>query len=535
MSVYTAYYASGTVITGSLDMEKPTGFVQFFVPGISAADASAFRLMESHLTPKACDYVSLYGYVYDSALTAGYSLKGMPFTSDEAVTGALFGGYLSSASAATGYNFSLVKEVSAAEPAAEGTYTLSGIKTIEAGTSMTFPTYGSAAWGTMSPFVNMGFGDILWATGNLKDDGSIVSPLESGDYYQWGATAPCGESGDGAYNDNAELPTANDVAYLRSSGEWRMPSRAQFEALYNATNTSNSWETIGSTTLGRLFTSKVNGVSVFFAAAGEYLSGSTDHVGEYGRYWSTTPISGGLANYLIFNSGYVGMNDDYRTLGNSIRPVTAVPSTPRAAMDAVAGDLGKVIGQNGYIYDSATDATAAGTTAVAVITYVGSETGESSPYNHGLALAMSDANYTNDNYPWWSLSEGANRHSYQVTSDNFTVAESGLQYNSTQNTSAFPAFKAAISNNGVSAPVGCSAWFLSSGYQWNTMLTAMGSYTALSNCFSSIGGTQLLMSYWTSTERDQDRAWCYRAFDGSLVGNIQKTANEKRVRSCVAF
>ena len=266
MSVHAGYTIDGVTVTGTLNMEKPAGFVQFFVPGIAAADASAYRLMESHLTPKACDYVALAGGVNESALTAGYSLKGMAFTTDASVTGALFGGYLSTAGATTSYKFSLVKGVSAALPAAEGTYMLTGFKNIAAGTSMTFPTIASGAWGEMSPFVYLGFGDIQWATGNLKDDGTIVSPLATGDYYQWGATKKYGDDGDQCHSVAEELPASRDIASLRSSGACHMPSKAQFDALSSSSNTKSTWVAIGSA--GRLITSKVNGISLFFAAAG---------------------------------------------------------------------------------------------------------------------------------------------------------------------------------------------------------------------------------------------------------------------------
>jgi hypothetical protein len=322
MSTHAEYDISGTMVTGTLDMEKPAGFVQFFVPGIDAADAPAYRLMESHLAPKACDYVALAGGVTEAALSAGYSLKGMAFTSDASVTGALFGGYLSTAGEATEFVFSLVEGISADKPAALGTYTLVGIKNIAAGTSMTFPPYGNAAWGTMSPFVDLGFGDILWATGNLKDDGTIVSPWLTGDYYRWGATAVCGASESDCYYVEEELPASRDIADIRSSHEWHMPSKTQFEAL--TSNTKKTWVTIESTA-GRLITSKENGISLFFAAAGEYNSGSIDNLGVYGRYWSTTPATSGLVNYLILSDWHFGINDDYRTWGMQVRPVKAVP------------------------------------------------------------------------------------------------------------------------------------------------------------------------------------------------------------------
>ena len=339
MSVHAAYSISGTTVSGTLDMEKPAGFVQFFVPGIAADDAPAYRLMESHLTPKACEYVALDGGVHESALADGYSLKGMAFTSDASVTGALFGGYLSSAGATTSYKFSLVKEVSAALPAAEGTYTLVGFRNIAAGTSMTFPTIASGAWGEMSPFVDLGFGDIQWATGNLKDNGTIVSPLATGDYYQWGATAVCGASGDEYYSTNEELPASRDIASLRSSGAWHMPSKAQFDALSSSSNTKSTWVTIGSA--GRLITSKVNGISLFFPA-----------IDSYGRYWSTTPAGGNFAYYLLFNSGSIGTSDEYRYWGVPVRPITGAPTPAPAPWN---GNLSSLDGTEPSGFATATD------------------------------------------------------------------------------------------------------------------------------------------------------------------------------------
>ncbi len=393
MSVHTAYSISGTTVSGTLDMEKPAGFVQFFIP-VNAIVAPALRLMESHLTPKACDYVALAGGVTENALTAGYSLKGMAFTTDESVTGALFGGYLSTAGATTPYKFSLVRELTATKPAAVGTYTLVGIKNIAAGTSMTFPAYGDAAWGTMSPFVYLGFGDIQWATGNLKDDGTIVSPLATGDYYQWGATEVYGASGDEYYSTTEELPASRDIASLRSSGAWHMPSKAQFDALSSSSNTKSTWVTIGSA--GRLITSKVNGISLFFAAKGEYDSGSIGHVGEYGRYWSTTPESGGLANYLIFNSGSIGTNDDLRTWGMQVRPITGAPTPAPAPWN---GNLSTLNGTEPSGFATATNGmTITGTLSANV--KISIDPGATVTLNNATIDGISINNDNSNSYKW---------------------------------------------------------------------------------------------------------------------------------------
>jgi hypothetical protein len=186
--------------------------------------------------------------------------------------------------------------------------------------------------------------------------------------------------------------------------------------------------------------------------------------------------------------------------------------------------LGKVIGSNGYIYDDVAAATAAGTTAVATITYVGSATGESSPYNHGLAMALSNAN--SDNTCQWGSSESDNNHTYQASSDSF-AAESGLQYNTTHNTNYFPAFKAAIANNNTASPTGCSAWFLPTGYQLKQMITAAGGFASFSSRIN------MTITIWSSTERSHEKAWILRV-DGGW-GTTGKVTSPRNVRSALAF
>ena len=547
MSVLAAYSIDGTTVTGTLDMEKPAGFVQFFVPGIDADAAPAYRLMESNLTPKACDYVALAGDVTESALTPGYSLKGMAFTSDASVTGALFGGYLSSAGTTTSYKFSLVKEISADKPAAEGTYTLMGYRNIAAGTSMTFPAIASGAWGAMSPFVDLGFGDIQWATGNLRYDedyGVIVSPLAAGDFFQWGAKAAYGSgmSGDECiYDDVDQLSTDNDIAYYLTYGEWHMPSQAQFEALISPTNTTTTWVTIESAK-GRLITSKVNGISLFFIAAGGYVDGSLNDEGVWGHYWSTTPDDASNANDLLFSNWLIGTNKDLRELGMSVRPIKSAPTLPKLAAEATAGDLGKVIGSDGFIYNDAAAATAAGTTALALITYVGNDAETSTTYNHGLALALTDASTS---VKWCSQTEAtclANQYEYiAAKTDMAGIANTDYLINHAPDGHTHGAASAARNYNGSTHPTGTSAWFLPSAGQWEKMVNACknvlgtnNNYTDLRDGFSTRGGTNLQSdSYWSSTERNADMAWSYYFYDGEWYYGYK--ASFGCVRSAIAF
>ena len=210
-------------------------------------------------------------------------------------------------------------------------------------------------------------------------------------------------------------------------------------------------------------------------------------------------------------------------------------------------EVGKVLGADGNIYDNATAATNAGTTARAMITCVGSATGEAAPYNHGLALAMSDAAngaYENN----WSTSTSSTVHAYTASSSNVfsTESESGLQYNNydpDHNTDTYPAFKAAMANNGTAAPTGCSAWFLPTAYQWNQMISACsgvlgsktGDKTDLQNGFSNAGGTNLEGGYyWLSTEQSAQDAWRYY-FGPNQDFKYDLKTSWGHVRSCLAF
>lgn len=159
--------------------------------------------------------------------------------------------------------------------------------------------------------------------------------------------------------------------------------------------------------------------------------------------------------------------------------------------------VGQIIGSDGKNYDA--NATLPdGVTAVAMIAYVGSETGVDG-YTHGLALALTDEGGMN-----WTTATGA----------------SGAAAHT-------PA-----------APTTTSSWMLPSKDQWNKMIDAAGSYTALRDGFSGISGASNLQSayYWSSTEDDSNNAnaWLYR-FSNGLWYSANKGSGGMKVRACIAF
>ena len=150
-------------------------------------------------------------------------------------------------------------------------------------------------------------------------------------------------------------------------------------------------------------------------------------------------------------------------------------------------DLGKVIGADGKIYTNTQAAVSAGTTAAAVIVYVGSETAEDG-FTHGLAMSMRDCSNTSG-YKW-KLSDFVDTYDNpQQNSDLHTLLEykeSGKSLTtSDRDNYIWPAFWAALHNNitvtdGITAdaPDGTTGWFLPSMFQWQQAIHAMTGKTA---------------------------------------------------------
>ena len=191
-----------------------------------------------------------------------------------------------------------------------------------------------------------------WATMNV----GASSETDYGLYFQWGDTqgytADQVGSGEGQkyfdwadykysnnggssasdmtkYNSSDGLTTlqlSDDAAQAAWGDSWRMPTETQFNELLNSSYCTNVWTgiTVGGTTVyGRLFTSKSNGNTLFFPAAGYCVNGSVSNVGSNGDYWSSSLYSSNVARgrNLDFGSGGIGMDGYLRKSGFSVRGV----------------------------------------------------------------------------------------------------------------------------------------------------------------------------------------------------------------------
>lgn len=148
------------------------------------------------------------------------------------------------------------------------------------------------------------------------------------------------------YNDTdglTQLENCDDAAYMNWGGKWRMPTKAEMEALAYTRNTDDfgesntthwKWEWIsdynGSGHAGYLISYRENTTdnttinsTIFLPAAGSRNGTSVNNQGLYGNYRSSSLFEHYLGNayYLYFRSGDWGVRYHYRNHGYSVRAV----------------------------------------------------------------------------------------------------------------------------------------------------------------------------------------------------------------------
>ena len=170
---------------------------------------------------------------------------------------------------------------------------------------------------------------LKWATCNI----GASSPEQTGLYFAWGettgytaeqVTSRVRKFNSASYTASAistDLTLEQDAAHVNLGGNWRMPTKAECQELLD--NCDDAWtdDYNGTGIKGRIFTSKVNGKSVFFPAAGYCYDSSVDGVGSSGIYWSTSWYSSSSAWRLYFHSGNRDLYYGDRYYGLSVRGV----------------------------------------------------------------------------------------------------------------------------------------------------------------------------------------------------------------------
>ena len=182
-------------------------------------------------------------------------------------------------------------------------------------------------------YVDLGLpSGLKWATCNV----GASSPEEYGLYFAWGETigytandvtskvrsfsTKVYKAGPAA-SISADLTLEQDAAHVNLGGNWRMPTKAECQELINNCNVVWTDNYNGTGVVGKVFTSKINGNSVFFPAAGYCSYSTVSSVVSDGFYWSASWDSSAKAWYFNFSSGGQNVFNNSRYSGLSVRGV----------------------------------------------------------------------------------------------------------------------------------------------------------------------------------------------------------------------
>ena len=182
-------------------------------------------------------------------------------------------------------------------------------------------------------YVDLGLpSGLKWATCNV----GATSPEQAGLYFAWGETT--GYTGDDvtsgvrsftldeyragpAASISTELTLEQDAAHINLGGNWRMPTKAEYQELLDNCNVvwMDDYNEKGVT--GCIFTSRVNGKSVFIPATGQCSNSNVYYVGSYGLIWSASYKSSSSARYLELTYTEHRLNLSPRYYGQTVRGV----------------------------------------------------------------------------------------------------------------------------------------------------------------------------------------------------------------------
>jgi len=252
----------------------------------------------------------------------------------------------------------------------------------------------------------------------------------------------------------------------------------------------------------------------------------------------------------------VSYSGEHKVKSVSVKAAPGTLAWLKAAVDAADASelatlnstyLGKVIGADGRLYATADAATTAGTTASAIIVYLGKAGEENTSYQHGLAIALRNGSWSK-----WKDPKGGPCVTQISDLSTALTNKSGIAFTNTL-TSDGHVHKAATAakNFGATYPAGTSGWFLPSIGQWNLIVQGLASKKAGSPVTTDLGnwnprnpayeGSNLDSviedaggsgfqdgSYWSSTEINNDEVWCISFMNGWAQGLVKDTGYNTR-------
>lgn len=174
---------------------------------------------------------------------------------------------------------------------------------------------------------------LKWSCCNV----GATKPSGSGGYYAWGETTTKSKyndvtylygsgrdsDNDGWYDNNWSVQnlgsnisgTKYDVAHVKWGGSWKMPTQDETKELYN--NCARKWVTINDTK-GYMYTSNINGRSIFLPASGYRVDTRLEYYNNYGRYWTSSCSS----NMGLYFDTYGSWWSEYRCYGMPVRAIS---------------------------------------------------------------------------------------------------------------------------------------------------------------------------------------------------------------------
>ena len=374
---YSGYFLNAELVTYTYDGEGLSGTLNMTAPALSSGsdklihfDISGFTSGHNYMIRQ--DYVKPLTFASVSAdgeVVKNEGVMGKPITGYEDGAMLSFSGILDASVVgnAVDYQFSIDDlTASIIYTRDAGTKTLSTSKYIGLGA-----INNPSVWNSLENVVDLGL-SVKWATFNV----GATAPEEYGDYYAWGTTEPYYEAGyaqedpqahwkdgiDGWYgygwsnykwcnnskstltkycndsnygnagftDDKTTLDLEDDVAHVKWSGNWRIPTHAEFDELCN--NCTWIWYSSGNAEFNGVAGYKVasnvvgyTGRYIYLSAAGNRLSNSI-FVGTHGYYWSCSidtgdPFGPYNAWMLRFKNNEIRTMSFERQDGYCVRPV----------------------------------------------------------------------------------------------------------------------------------------------------------------------------------------------------------------------
>ena len=166
-----------------------------------------------------------------------------------------------------------------------------------------------------------------WANMNL----GAARPEEPGGYFAWGDTVTKSEYFETNYIYNGQgLPTDisgnvnYDAATYNWGSGWEMPTKTQFEELYNTTYCDHAFVMVNGQYCYRL-TSKTNGRMLYIPMGGVINGTTLNNESWWAFYWTATRSSNTTNAWRtnFYGQSSYGMVENARWVGLNIRPVRA--------------------------------------------------------------------------------------------------------------------------------------------------------------------------------------------------------------------